>query len=267
MIPPVRTPLSTAALMEPCLRIVLSARISCSCPCSTPRPIARSTPRLVPFSDDSMSWVASALPANSTSTKPALPNATWHVTQPPSPGRRRCARRPGPDPEHELAGGLGLAHAVGDLPDQHCLRLLARHVGLHEPEGFTALVDDRDGDLDAGGASDHLHADLHVRHGQRVDALRVDDEATVHLWVLDVEPLAAEPDLCRQVGGGVEAVGEDTVQVGNAGRRLARIDLVDASGLQPHQQALERLIVLCSDDDVARLVSVASWPTSKRSMT
>ena len=48
----------------------------CSWPCSTPRPCARSTPSEVPNSDDSMSWVASALPANSTSTKPARTIAT-----------------------------------------------------------------------------------------------------------------------------------------------------------------------------------------------
>ncbi len=91
MMPPVSTPLSTAALIEPSLRIVLIARMWCSWPCSTPRPIARSTPRLVPYSADSMSWVASALPANSTSTKPEFTIATiagaapvWTTPGPPT---------------------------------------------------------------------------------------------------------------------------------------------------------------------------------------
>ena len=52
------------------------ARMWCSWPCSTPLPWARSTPSEVPYSADSMSWVASALPANSTSTKPASTSAT-----------------------------------------------------------------------------------------------------------------------------------------------------------------------------------------------
>ena len=38
----------TAARIDPSLRIVFSARMWCSWPCSTPRPIERSTPRLVP---------------------------------------------------------------------------------------------------------------------------------------------------------------------------------------------------------------------------
>jgi hypothetical protein len=53
---------------EPALRIWLMARMWCSWPCSTPLPAARSTPSEVPYSEASMSWVASALPANSTST-------------------------------------------------------------------------------------------------------------------------------------------------------------------------------------------------------
>jgi hypothetical protein len=68
MTPPVSTPDSTAAAIEPAARMVLIARMWCSCPCGTPEPLARSTPSDVPNSDDSMSWVASALPANRTST-------------------------------------------------------------------------------------------------------------------------------------------------------------------------------------------------------
>jgi hypothetical protein len=68
MTPPVSTPFSTAAAMEPAARMVLIARMWCSCPCGTPEPLDRSTPSEVPNSEDSMSWVARALPAKSTST-------------------------------------------------------------------------------------------------------------------------------------------------------------------------------------------------------
>ena len=66
-----------------------------------------------------MSWVASALPAKSTSTKPALHQRDHR-------GRGTGVHDAGTaDPEHLLARGLGLAHAVGDLADQHRLGLLA----------------------------------------------------------------------------------------------------------------------------------------------
>ena len=157
-----------------------------------------------------MSWVASALPANSTSTKPASTSATIAGAAPV------CTTPGTADPQHLLAGRLGLAHAVGDLADQHGLRLLAGDVGLHEAErrprpwSSTGTVD-----LDAGGAADDLHAGLHVGHRQRVDAQRVagalDDQAAVHLGVLDADPAAVEADPGLEVGGGVEAVGEDAV--------------------------------------------------------
>jgi len=73
--------------------------------------------------------------------------------------------------------------------------------------------------------------------------------AAVHLGVLDVQPTPAETDPRREVGGRVEAVGEDTVEVGDAHARLARVDQVDPAGLQPHQQSLQRLVVRRTDRD------------------
>ena len=89
--PEVRTPCSTAAAMEPAPRIRLIARMWCSWPWSTPDPLDRSTPSDVPNSDDSMSCVARALPANSTSTKPPAIRAqnagaapVWTTAGPPT---------------------------------------------------------------------------------------------------------------------------------------------------------------------------------------
>ena len=227
MIPPVSTPFSTAARIEPSLRIVFSARMWCSWPCSTPRPIARSTPRLVPYSADSMSWVASALPANSTSTNPASTIATIAGAAPvwTTPGSA--------DPEHLLAGGLRLAHAVGDLAHQHRLRLLRGDVGLHEAERLVALVGLRDAHLDARGTADDHHADPDVGHRQRVHPARgavgvaLEDQAAVHLRVADLQPAPLEPHPGLEVGGRVEPVGEDAVHLRLEDLGLAGVDQVD----------------------------------------
>ena len=148
----------------------------------------------MPYSDDSMSWVARALPAKSTSTKPACTIATIAGAAP-------VWTTPGPaDPEHLLARGLGLAHAVGDLAHQHRLRLLRGHLGLHEPERLVGLVRLGHAHLDAGGAAHDEHAGAHVGHRQRVDprrgAVRValDDQPAVHLGVGHREPPAVDAD-------------------------------------------------------------------------
>ena len=53
-------------------------------------------------------------------------------------------------------------------------------------------------------------------------------------------------------------VGEDAVAVGLGDAGLARVDLVDAAGLQPHQQPLQRLVVLGDHGDhrVRRVVGL-----------
>ena len=118
-----------------------------------------------------------------------------------------------------------------------------------------------------GGAGDDLHAGLRTSDMGSVNAPgRVrrrsssHDEAAVHLGVVHVEPLAAEPDPGLEVGRGVEAVGEHAVHARRLGDgRLAGVDLVDPAGLQAHQQPLEGLVVLGRDRDpgaagVVRLV-------------
>ncbi len=75
-----------------------------------------------------MSWVARALPANSTSTNPASTSATI--------GGIRAGvhdRRAG-DPEHPAAVTLHVADAGGDLAHLQRLRLLRRDHRGHEAE-------------------------------------------------------------------------------------------------------------------------------------
>ena len=166
MMPPVSTPLSTAARIEPGLAdrverpdVVLVAVLDAA---ALGQVDAEATCRRA---TDSMSWVASALPAKSTSTKPAFDQRD-HRRRGAGVHDARAA-----DPQHLLAGGLGLAHAVGDLAHQHRLRLLAGDVGLHEAEraarpwsitGTSTRMPE--------APHDDLHAGLHVGHRQRVDA-------------------------------------------------------------------------------------------------
>jgi hypothetical protein len=86
---------------------------------------------------------------------------------------------------------------------------------------------------------------------------RVNDDAAVHLLVLDVDPLAVKPELRAEVGRAVEAVGERAVEVrghsdaiGGVGRnRAVRVDLVQDAfellrGVGPHLDAREAGTVL-----------------------
>ena len=189
--PPVSTPLSTAALIEPAARIVLIARMWCSWPCSTPTPAARSTPSDVPNSDDSMSCVASALPLNSTSTQPCSTSATigvdapvWttagpatHRIRPPSllTSRIRSAIW-----RTSSACGFSLDTVELMNPKSPSTALCSR-IGQHDPH--------------AARAADDLVALVHVahRHGAHPRAVR-HEQAAVHLRLLDRHPLAAEPD-------------------------------------------------------------------------
>ena len=164
MMPPVSTPVSTACRIEPALRIVLSARMWCSWPCSTPRPWARSTPSDVPNSADSMSWVASALPAKSTSTKPASTSATIAGAAP-------VCTTPGP-PTHSTFLPAAFASR---MPSATWRTSTACGFSLEtsdsmKPNEPSALVSTGHVDPDAGGAADDLHAGLHVGHRQRVHA-------------------------------------------------------------------------------------------------
>ena len=190
-----------------------------------------------------MSWVASALPAKRMSTIPG-------VDQRHHRGRGPRVHDTGTtDPQHLLAGRLGLAHAFGHAADQHRLGLLAGDVGLHEAEVLGVLVDHGGGDLDPRRAAHDLHPGLHVGHGQRVDTVVPDDQAAVHLGVVDLGPPAAQAHPGLEVGRGVEPLGEDTVHLRFRHVRLTGVDLVHATGLEPHQESLQRVVVLGSDGE------------------
>ena len=130
-----------------------------------------------------MSWVASALPANRTSTKPAFTIATIAGAAPvcttPGPPTQRtflpaalASRIPSATWRTSTAWGFSV-----ETSDSMNPKLPARPVRLGHAH------------LDAGGAAHHEHAGADVGHRQRVDpagcAVRValEDQAAVHLGV------------------------------------------------------------------------------------
>src|SRR5438067_1064816 len=54
--------------------------------------------------------------------------------------------------------------------------------------------------------------------------LGIDEDAAVHLLVLDFDPVAAEPDLCAIVGRAVEVFGKSAVHVGRHSDAIVRAD-------------------------------------------
>ena len=195
------------------------ARMWCSWPCSTPRPCLRSTPSEVPNNDDSMSWVASALPANSTSTKPASTRATiagaapvWTTAGPPT----QRIFRPSALTSRICCAIWRTSRACGFSDG---------HLGVHELEAAVAAVDRRQRhDLHAAGAAHDLVAGADVAHRRWCAPGRRRRRPAVHLGVLDRHPVAAEPHHGLEVGRRVEVVGEHAVRLDLAQQRLAGVD-------------------------------------------
>ncbi len=149
-------------------------------------------------------------------------------------------RRPG-DPQHLLAGGLGLAHPLRHLVDEKRLGLLRRHRRRHEPEAHVGGVHAgllRRRHADAPDAQHHLHARAGVVHGQGPgpSGVRVIDDPAVHLRGVDVDPAAVHPDAGGQVRRRVEALRQDTVPLDDPQRRVLVGGGVGAIGLQSLQQ-------------------------------
>ena len=141
------------------------------------------------------------------------------------PPRTRRARS-GPAPVWITAGphtartlpppARARADPLGHLGDEQLLGLLRRHLRAHELEraGAAGPVEGlhphavarrpRPGRPPAPGAWGTVRTRPSGRH----------DQAAVHLRVLHVDPPAADADLGGQVGGGVEALGQDAVDVG-----------------------------------------------------
>ena len=206
MMPPVRTPCSTAWAMDPALRIWLMARMWCSWPCSTPRPCCRSTPSEVPNNAASMSWVASAFPANRMSTKPASTRATiagaapvWTTAGPPT---QRILR-------------------PSSLMSRICWAIWRTSSACGFSEETSEFMNSKPPALRsiAGSGTTFTPLAPHTSWspvrtsltGDRPRPVALDDDPAVHLGVLDRHPRAAEPDDRLQVGRGVEVVGEDAV--------------------------------------------------------
>ena len=97
----------------------------------------------------------------------------------------------------------------------------------------------------------------------------VDQDAAIHLLILDLDPVAAEADLRAVVGGAVEALGKGPVHVGRLDRRSRR----PMTGTAPWSWMASRM----SSQDLrrvgawtsmrAKLGSVCFWPMRMSLMT
>ncbi len=179
----------------------------CSWPCSVGTPSVSETPSDVPKIAASESWVAIAFPAKATSTQPERISAQNASTEP-------VCTTAGPS-THRIFLPLGLhaAHRLRDPLDHQALWLLRGNLARHEREGLPAA---------AARPLERVHLDR--RRGPQtirspattsligmVRARRpVDDDAAVHLGVLDPDPFAGDPDLGGQVRRRVEALSGKT---------------------------------------------------------
>ena len=142
--------------------------------------------------------------------------------------RRAGVHDAGPaDPQDPLAGGLHLAHPVGDLAHQQRLRLLAGDLRLHELEDAVRRRRSRAAASSPGRRSRRRrwHRRLDVGHRHGADPRRRGRSTTTSPQSIsgfcDRHPVAAEADLGLQVGGRVEVVGEHAV-LGRLGRSPPR---------------------------------------------
>ena len=161
MTPPVSTPCSTAAAIEPALRIWLIARMWCSCPCSTPLPRRQVDPERRAV-ERGLDVVGGQRVAGEQHVDVARLDEGDHRRRGAGVHDGRTA-----DPEHLAAVGLHLAHLRGDLPQQQRLRLLARHRGAHEAEASLVPSRHREHDLHPAGAADDLVPGAHVADRHR----------------------------------------------------------------------------------------------------
>ena len=214
-----------------------------------------------------MSWVARALPAKRR-LRPRLrikratcgAEPVWTIAGPPTAAGPSC-----PPP-----WSARMPSATSRTADR--LGLLARDARLHEPERLASRGRlERQDAKTCGRVADTIGMPAsHVGHRQRRRGRARRGSTTMPQsisWSATSIQSAAEPDLGALVGRAVEALGEGAVDVGLLELGLARVDQVDPVGLQPHQRALQRELVVRAHLDPAYDGSASPCPMSKRCTT
>ena len=143
------------------------------------------------------------------------------------------------------APGPGPADAFGNFGHQERLRFLGRHLGGHELERAppTGPLQGPDPHALRAAHDEVAHADRVHGSGAGPGVVGGDDEAAVHLGVLDLEPPAVDLHRRRQVGGGVEPGREHAVHGGGDEFGVGLRDRVGAVGVEAGQQGRQRLLV------------------------
>src|SRR5262249_32653809 len=114
-----------------------------------------------------------------------------------------------------LTGGPSALHGGGNLAHGDSLGFFAGHRAIHELEQALARHGLGGGDAQALPADDDALALFYPSHGQATGrpSFRIEQDATVHFLILDIDPLASQSDLSAIIGAAVEALGEGAVHV------------------------------------------------------
>ena len=232
--PDVSTPASTACRMPPRRRMGLIARRWCSWPSSIASPCVERDAqagaeeglldvvrRQGVAGEEGLDVAVADQPAD------VLRRPVWTIAGPPTsrtffPSARVAADRGRDLPE---ADRLGLLARDADSMNSNRVDSRGRSSGTTRTPAWPTTI----GMPSVTSVIGTHRADL---------AVGVDDDAAVHLLVLHVDPLAAEPDLGPLVGRAVEAFGEGP---GDVGRHDPRVLGVDGRGAVLDQVAEDRV--------------------------
>ena len=169
----------------------------------------------MPSTLDSMSWVAKPLPAKSTSIQPsrtsratAGPPPVWMTAGPQT--ARTVARRGRWAARMRSAtcatsSALGFSEDTSEFMNSKARRSRSRSGAWTRTPSWPTTI------AVAGAHAVHRHG---AHDGRPSPSPSSDDEAAVHLRVLDGHPVAVDAHVGGEVGGGVEAGREHAVAVG-----------------------------------------------------
>jgi len=156
--------------------------------------------------------------------------------------------RPGDD-ENPAAVRTNLPDLPRQFFDDEPLRPLARNLARHEGENLFLPRPLRRLHTNPAMTHDDEVAlpNLCHRHHPRCALLRRDHDDEIHLGVLHLDPLAAQPNFRRHVRRGVEIVGQRAIARRRLGTRVSTRRQYGAVLLQRAQDAVELRVALGDD--------------------
>lgn len=120
------------------------------------------------------------------------------------------------------SGTVGLEELTGDFANDDGLWLFGGDGTVHKFESVVLDLALLRKDADARVPDDDPHAGFDIEHGNTSGgtAIRIDDDAAVHLLTIDISPFSVETNLSALVGRTVEGFGEGAGDVGDDERTI-----------------------------------------------